>query len=256
MVSTASSSMRAPSASSRRKRVYWFRGAGRRRSVRLCRRVLHAWWFAPPSVRLLAGISLILATWLVVNWVYQTIRKPTELFFPVSGSLVKTPQETWRQYGSLFSRHSTAVITPEFLAALAQIEGSGNPVARTYWRARLTWNPLELYRPASSAVGMFQLTDGTFKQAKRYCVHDHRVVEDGPWHDMKSCWFNSLYTRVLPSHAIELTAAQLDRGVAGALGHRRIASATLQRKQDLAAVIHLCGAAAGNAYAARGFRLI
>ena len=131
---------------------------------------------------------------------------------------VKTPQETWREYGSLFSRHSTAIITPEFLAALAQVEGSGNPVARTYWRARLTWNPLELYRPASSAVGMFQLTDGTFKQAKRYCVHDHRVVEDGPWHDMKSCWFNSLYTRVLPSHAIALTAAQLDRGVAGALG--------------------------------------
>src|SRR5574338_276253 len=120
MVSTASS-MRAPSPSSCRNRVHWFRGAGRRRAVHLCRRVLHAWWFAPPAIRLLAGVSLILATWLVVNWVYQTIRKPTELFFPVSGSLVKTPQETWQQYGSLFSRHSTAVITPEFLAALAQI---------------------------------------------------------------------------------------------------------------------------------------
>ena len=230
--------------------VHWCR-----RPARICRRLLVVLWFAPPVVRLLAGISLILATWLVVNWVYQTIRKPTELFFPVSGSLVKTPQETWRQYGSLFSRHSTAVITPEFLAALAQIEGGGNPVARTYWRARLTWNPLELYRPASSAVGMFQLTDGTFQEAKRYCVHDHRVVEDGPWHDMKSCWFNSLYTRVLPSHAIELTAAQLDRGVAGALGRRRTPAATLQQKHNLAAVIHLCGAAAGHAYAARGFRL-
>jgi hypothetical protein len=37
--------------------------------------------------------------------------------------------------------------------------------------------------------------------------------------------------------------------------HRRLAPATLQRKQDLAAVIHLCGASVGNVYAARGFRL-
>lgn len=40
------------------------------------------------------------------------------------------------------------------------------------------------------------------------------------------------------------------------MDHRRIAPATLQRKQDLAAVIHLCGAGAGHTYAARGFRLI
>ncbi|HET6676489.1 MAG TPA: lytic transglycosylase domain-containing protein [Nitrospiraceae bacterium] len=246
--------MRATAASSRRNRVQWFRDMGRRCAVRLCRRVLLAVWFAPPAIRLLAGASLILAAWLVVNWAYQTIRKPTELFFPVSGVLVKTPAETWRQYGSLFEKHSTAVMTPEFLAALAQVEGAGNPVARTYWRARLTWNPLEVYRPASSAVGMFQLTDATFRDAKRYCVHKHKVVEDGPWHDMQSCWFNALYTRVLPSHAIELTAAQLDRGVAGAMKRRRIAAATLQQKQNLAAVIHLCGASAGDAYAARGFR--
>jgi len=38
------------------------------------------------------------------------------------------------QYGPLFRRHSTVVITPELLAALAQVEGAGNPVARTYWR--------------------------------------------------------------------------------------------------------------------------
>jgi hypothetical protein len=54
----------------------------------------------------------------------------------VSGALTKTPSETWRQYGPLFREHSTAVITPELLAALAQVEGVGNPVARTYWRWR------------------------------------------------------------------------------------------------------------------------
>jgi hypothetical protein len=102
---------------------------------------------------------------------------------------------------------------------------------------------------------MYQITDSTFREAKRYCIHDHKVVEDGPWNDVNSCWFNSLYTRVAPSHAIELTAAQLDRAVASAIGQRRMASVTLQRKQDLAAVIHVCGTGAGQAYARSGFRL-
>ncbi len=210
---------------------------------------------APLAIRILAGAVIILAVWAAVNWMYQVIRKPTELFFPVSGALAKTPPETWRQYGPLFREHSTAVITPELLAALAQVEGGGNPVARTYWRWRVTWNPFELYRPASSAVGMYQITDATFREAKRYCIHDHLVVEDGPWHDLRSCWFNSVYTRVVPSHAVELTAALLDRRVAQTMERRQIIIATLQQKQDLAAVIHLCGAGPGDAYARRGFRL-
>ncbi|HEV8642188.1 MAG TPA: transglycosylase SLT domain-containing protein [Methylomirabilota bacterium] len=210
---------------------------------------------APLAIRILVGAVAILAVWWAVNWMYQVIRKPTELFFPVSGALAKTPPETWRRYGPLFREHSTSVITPELLAALAQVEGGGNPVARTYWRWRLTWNPFEVYQPASSAVGMYQITDATFREAKRYCIHSHVVVEDGPWHDVSSCWFNSLYTRVVPRHAVELTAALLDRSVANTMGRQRIATATLQQKQDLAAVIHLCGAGPGDAYARRGFRL-
>jgi len=221
--------------------------------ARLLRRALRALRAAPLAVRVLVGAVVILVAWSAINWVYQAIRKPTELYFPVSGALSKPPPETWRRYEPLFREHATVVITPALLAALAQVEGGGNPVARTYWRWRLTWNPFELYQPASSAVGMYQITDGTFREAKQYCIHDHVVVKDGPWHDANSCWFNSLYTRVVPSHAIELTAALLDRGVAGAMGRQR--SATLQQKQDLAAVIHLCGAGAGEAYARRGFRL-
>jgi hypothetical protein len=209
----------------------------------------------PLALRVLVVAVVILAVWSAVNWTYQVLRKPTELFFPVSGALWKTPPETWRQYGSLFRGHSTAVMTPELLAALAQVEGAGNPVARTYWRWRLTWNPFELYQPASSAVGMYQIIDPTFREARRYCIHDHVVVEDGAWHEWRSCWFNSLYTRVVPSHAVEMTAALLDRSVTSTMARHRIAAATLQQKQDLAAVIHLCGAGPGDAYARRGFRL-
>ena len=210
---------------------------------------------SPPTVRAVVVSVFILVIWLGVNWTYHAYSKPTEILFPFAHSLDKSPAETWNVYGPLFRKHSTSVIAPELLAALAQVEGGGNPVARTYWRWRLTRNPLELYQPASSAVGMYQTTDGTFREAKHYCIHDHVVIQDGPWHDMKSCWFNGLYTRLVPSHAIELTAALLDRNVASALTHQRLAPATFKQKHDLAAVIHLCGASAGNAYAAHGFRL-
>jgi len=60
---------------------------------------------------------------------------------------------------------------------------------------------------------------------------------------------------VIPSHAVELTSAYLDRGVARALARHGIKSATLEQKRKLATLIHLCGAGAGDAYARRGLRL-
>jgi len=214
---------------------------------------VHAVWGAHPAVQIPLTALMVLVVWLGVNWTYQAIKKPSEVLFPLDNAFEKNLADTWQEYGPLFREHATAVITPELLAALAQVEGSGNPIARTYWRWQSSWNPLQWYRPASSAVGMYQITSGTFETAKRYCIHDHRVAEDGPWHDVRSCWFNGLYTRVLPSHAIELTDALLDRQVTQAI--KAHAGASLQRKQDLAAIIHLCGASVGQTYVARGFRL-
>ena len=226
-----------------------------RRAV--ARRAFLAMRVAPLTIQVIAGAFLLVIVWAAVNWIVQVVRKPSEVFVAaraVSGSLAKAPSQTWRQYGPLFDEHSTAVITPELLAALAQVESSGNPVARTYWRWRFSWNPFDLYAPASSAVGMFQITDGTFAEAKRYCIHDHVVVEDGPWHDLRSCWFNALYTRVVPAHAMEMTAALLDRTVARILARNRITTASLQQRQNLAAIVHLCGDGAADGYARRGFR--
>ena len=127
---------------------------------RLTRRVLLALQVAPLAIRIVVGTVLLVTVWAAANWMVQVARKPTEVFFPVSGSLLKTPAQTWQEYGPLFATHSTAVVTPELLASLAQVEGSGNPVARTYWRWRFSWNPFEVYRPASSAVGMFQIAGG------------------------------------------------------------------------------------------------
>jgi hypothetical protein len=231
----------------RRRLLRWPTRATRRRWLRRLRRAPVAW-------RLLIGVVLAAGVALAINGLYQLARKPTELFFPVSGVLAKAPPATWREYGPAFRRYATPAIAPELLAALAQVEGSGNPLVRTYWRWSWAPRPFDLYRPASSAVGMYQITDGTFAEARHYCIHHHALTHEGAWNDWHSCWFNGLYLRIVPRDAIELTAAYLDLKVNAILANdrRRVAS-TLQR-QHLAAVVHLCGAGAAAAYAQRGFR--
>jgi hypothetical protein len=239
--------------SSGRRRSRWSRLERLWPSARLRRRWWRAFRRAHGGLQICAVLGIAAVLFLGVNWVYQVIHKPTELFFPVSGTLYKSPTETWNEYGSLFEKYSTDIMTPELLAALAQVEGSGNPIVRTYWRFSWGTHPFEVYRPASSAVGMYQLTDGTFALAKHYCIHDHHVAEEGPgWH---SCWFNSLYMRVIPSNAIEMTSAYLDKDVTDTLLAHHAMHATLQQKQELAAVIHLCGEGAGDLYVRRHLRL-
>ena len=101
-------------------------------------------------------MATILTAAALSNVAYQVVRKPTELLFFVGGALDKVPSETWRQYGPLFRKYSTDTITPELLAALAQIESTGNPVARTYWRWRLTWNPLGYTSPRRAPLAFIR----------------------------------------------------------------------------------------------------
>jgi len=193
-------------------------------------------------------VAILIPVLALTNLVYQVIRKPTELFFLVGHALDKEPDETWRQYGPLFRAYATHTITPELLAALAQVESSGNPVARTYWRWRFSFNPFAIYRPASSAVGLYQMIGPAYAEAARFCIRDNAVTDTG-------CGFGP-YVRALPSHAIELASVYLDRNVADALGRAADPKATPQQKQDLAAFIHLCGAGPGTAYARRKFQMM
>ena len=184
-----------------------------------------------------------------VNLVYQVIRKPTELFFFVGHRLDKEPSETWRQYGSLFRAYSTSTITPELLAALAQIESSGNPVDRTYWRWRWSFNPFAIYQPASSAVGLTQMTDRSLRRGRAVLHPGHAVSDTG-------CGFTRLYVRAIPSHAIELASVYLDRNVADVLARAGDVKPSPSERQDLAAFIHLCGGGPATAYARRKFQMI
>jgi Transglycosylase SLT domain len=198
-------------------------------------------------IRSIAIAALLLAAFFAVNVVYHVVHKPTELFFIAGHRLDKEPPETWRQYGSLFRTYSTATITPELLAALAQTESSGNPVARTYWRWQLALNPFSLYKPASSAVGLYQTTDPAYAEVARYCIRNHAVVGD-------DCG-TSPYIRVVPSHAVALAAIYLDRNVASVLARVPDAKPNAQQKQDLATIIHLCGAGPALAFVRRGFQV-
>jgi len=128
-----------------------------RQKARWARRKLAG---VPRIVRIAGVVAILLAVVGLTNIVYQVIQKPTELFAFVGHRLDKEPAETWRQYGALFRTYSTGTIPPELLAALAQGQSSGNPVERSYWRWRWSFNPFAIYQPASSAVGLFQMTDG------------------------------------------------------------------------------------------------
>ncbi len=203
----------------------------------------------PTALRVFVICIAVLAVFSASNLVYHMLQKPTEVFAPISSEFNKAPVETWRQYAPLFREYSTASISPELLAALAQVESAGNPIARTYWRWRLASDPFAVYQPASSAVGLYQMTDAAFADARTYCILDHAVVENG-------CSAPAIYSRVVPRHATELTAVFLDRNVTALLGQRRKTKVSRQQREELAAVVHLCGTGPAVAFARRGFRLM
>jgi hypothetical protein len=216
-----------------------------RQRARLARRKLAK---VPRPVQVAGIVAILLPVFALTNLIYHVVHKPTELFFLVGHRLDKEPPETWRQYGALFRTYSTHSITPELLAALAQVESSGNPVDRTYWRWRWSFNPFAIYQPASSAVGLYQTTDPAYAEAARFCIRDNAVTDTG-------CGFGP-YIRALPSHAVELASVYLDRHVADVLALAGDAKPNPQQTQDLAAFIHLCGAGPATAYARRHFQMM
>jgi hypothetical protein len=205
----------------------------------------------PLALALGAAIALALGT---VGW--QVAHKPTELLSAVVPSRPKAPAETWEAYRSDFEAHATAVVAPELLAALAQVESAGDPLASPPWQLRWRANPLDLYGPPSSAVGLLQMTDGNLAEARQLCVHGHEVARAGAWHDPRACWLNGLYARVVAGDAIEMTAAYLDASVREISAARGVRRPTPERQRRLAAVVHLCGRARGTEFARRGFWIL
>lgn len=177
-------------------------------------------------------VSGFIGIFFAVNWVYHVSRKPTELLTLFGHKFSNTPKETWSAYEDDFREHSTNIVSPTLLAALAQSESQGNALARTYWRWKLSLNPFEIYSPASSAVGMFQITSGTANQVKPY----------------------GSYLRIFPGHAIQMTASHLHKQSAELLARSKKQPSS-EQKQTLATIIHLCGPGRGEKYVRRGFEI-
>ena len=189
-----------------------------------------------------------------LNWIYQVVRKPSELLFPVSGTLFKTPAGDVAAVRTGISRIFDGSISPELLAALAQVEGSGNPIVRTYWRWSWRWRPSEVYRPASSAVECIRSPTAPLRR-RDTCASTIRVVREGPLERLAF-----LLVQLAVSAGGAQSCHRDDRGLSGRSGteNSRAASsgraARLPRAEVLATLIHLCGAGAGEAFAARHFR--
>lgn len=201
---------------------------------------------APRWILIAGAVVVALFGVAAINLAYQVIRKPSELFFVVGRGFYKEPAETWRHYGPLFRTYATRSISPELLAAIAQTESTGNPVERTYWRWRFSYNPFEIYQRASSAVGLFQTTDPNYAEVVRYCIREKEVTDIG-------CGVGP-YIRVMPSHAVELASIYLDRNLAAVLTRTGIVSATPKQEEDLAVIVHLRGGGPATAYARRRFQ--
>ncbi len=228
-----------------RRRLTWARA--RRAARRAWRRGRE---LPRPVLALAAAVALALGT---VAW--QVAHKPTELLTAVVPAAPKPPALTWQEYRSLFEAHATSIVTPELLAALVQAESAGDPLASPAWRFRWSANPLDLYGPPSSAVGLLQMTDANLAEARRLCVRGPEVAREGAWWDPQACWLNGLYVRVVPGHSIEMTSAWLDASVREIVSAQRIRGLTRDRERRLAAVAHLCGRARAAEYARRGFWL-
>jgi len=160
-------------------------------------------------------------------------------------------KQTWGNYKDDFREHATTIIPPVYLAALAQTESAGNPFVTQSWKVKFSGGWKGLFSPVSSAVGLFQLTRGTFQRMSQYCVKNGRSVKDGPWHKWQSCWFNQFYSRLIPSHSIEMTSAFLHAQVLRLTGNKPMSPRRLKR---LASIIHLCGDNKAKQYLRSGFR--
>ena len=230
-----------------------------RRRARSWRRTLRALLTAfltlPITAQILITVAAIVLAALAANWAYHTIRKPTEVFFPLTNALDKQPFRNLARVRLVVPRACDRRHHTDLLAALAQVESAGNPVARTYWRGDrpgIPWNSIDRHRARWACS---RLPTRPFRKENVIAFTTIGWFKTAAGTTCNPAGLTASIAGVLPSHAIELTAAMLDRAVDSAIRQSRRAHPTFRQKQDLAAVIHLCGAGAGHAYVARGFRL-
>ncbi len=220
----------------------------RRGSGALPRRLRCCWkcvrWVGPRlAIRIVVIAATILAVFSAANLIYQVARKPTEMFFPASGTLNKMPLETWRQYAPLFREYSTAAITPELLAALAQVESAGKHLLAVA-------SDLGSLRDLPASIEQCRHVPDDQPNLRR----DQALLHPPSYRRERRLFMERTLSTGCAQPRVEPTPVYLDRNVTQIVAHRRPAS-TPQQKEELAAIIHLCGAGSARVFARRGFSL-
>jgi hypothetical protein len=199
-----------------------------------------------------SGTLILVGSFFALNFLVQIARKPAEALGILGLGKSRSIAETWHDFSRDFQRHATEIASPTFLAAMAQVESSGNRLATPKWRFRWSGGVWSWFAPESTSVGLFQLTNGAYERAKKFCIHKGQVVRVGPWRDWDSCWFNWAYLRISASDSIEMTSAYLHHEVMTSLAGQRT---SLKNQRRLAAVIHLCGPGRARGFIRSGFAL-
>lgn len=189
-----------------------------------------------------------------LNILIGVIRKPAHLLNPISKFFYKVPSQTWQSYRGEFKEYETDIMDAAFLAALAQAESSGNPIATAYWHFSFKQDLLSIFQPASSSLGLYQMTMDTFKDAKRFCFSEDGIRVDENRANLKACWKNNFRFRFSAADSIQLTSARLHYYTNVALSnYKKTLSKTT--KQQLAAIIQLCGPGRAKEFIRNGFSL-
>lgn len=203
-------------------------------------KVLSSWAIRWAMFRRVLMLALLLFS---INFFYQVYSNPLHLLSFLSRPFSKTPQQTWETYKDVFERAAVGRVTAPLIAAIAQVESQGNPLAAPTWTLQMSSDLKEVYAPASSAFGIMQITKGTFERMQRICS------------EMQTCSSGNFSTRMRATDSIGMVAHYLHSVMTEMLGNKRVALLRDEQVTELASVIHLCGPEVGGRLVQNRFRL-
>ena len=151
------------------------------------------------------SFAFLLLVLFIVNFIYQIYQKPTEVISSFYAGQSSDLNGTWKRYKNLFINNSTEHINAKTLASIAQVESAGQWAASPSWQWKITDNWRKVFSPASSALGVMQITKGHQKSVLQHCQTES--VKS------KLCNNTSWWARLWPSHSINLAAIYIDKTI-------------------------------------------
>ncbi len=179
------------------------------------------------------------------NVLYQIYKKPTDLVSIIYPGSSTSIFGTWSYFQDSFNSHSTKLVSAKTLASIAQVESSGRFAASPEWQWKLSRGVGNIFAPASSAIGLMQITKGHKNSVSKFCK-----TQKAKEHVCKN---RSWWLRLIPGHSIHLAAVYIDKTIHSIIRQQKktISKVNLIK---LAAITHLCGEGKAKLYARSNFK--